>query len=498
MNLFNLFATISLNKSNFDNGIKDVTKQAQSLGSKLSVAFKNTAKVITGVATTITAVAAAFTAVAKKAIDFGDDIDKSSQKLGLSASAYQKWALAFTQYGADNSTLSRAMQNLIGFSQDLAKGDGEALLALQDLGIGYEDFMAMDNDEKMMAIVNALQGVEDKTKKAELAQKIFGDKIGLELMPMLNDEQGSLNELFKSYEDLGLIMSDDLVKASAELSDKFAILGQKFKVTGATILSDFYPQISLIIDGLMAIGTNSEEAGEKLGQGISEMIIKLARSLPDFVAQIKDLLFSIVKNTDWYNVAKSIGKAIIEAIGALLDSDFYKELIDAGWEFSKGLIDGIIQGFKNVKWLDLILGFFTPSSTTSSGAGGGAKGRASGGMLTKMANGGSFAGYGTQYLVGEAGAEIVAQGRYGTGVANVQQIADAQFEAMEQYGIKEAIYNAVEGIVNGFATVMRNNTADTNIVVRLGDKDFKTEVLRATNEGLMERGRKSLNTISRY
>lgn len=63
-----------------------------------------------------------------------------------------------------------------------------------------------------------------------------------------------------------------------------------------------------------------------------------------------------------------------------------------------------------------------------------------GSMVSKHADGGMFEGTGTIYhQAGEAGAEIVATGSRGTGVANVQQIEEAFYNALYKYNAAKQV-----------------------------------------------------------
>ena len=69
--------------------------------------------------------------------------------------------------------------------------------------------------------------------------------------------------------------------------------------------------------------------------------------------------------------------------------------------------------------------------------------------VKKYANGGIIDGAGTMYAVaGESGAEIVAQGSQGTGVANVKQIAEAVYQGQMRAFID---YNAARGDMSGMS-----------------------------------------------
>ena len=122
---------------------------------------------------------------------------------------------------------------------------------------------------------------------------------------------------------------------------------------------------------------------------------------------------------------------------------------------------------------------------------------AGGGMLDDL----SKLAHGTAYAIaGEDGAEIVAKGRNGTGVANVEQIADAQYMALKDYRLNETITASASAIVNGIVSGMSMNKGSnkTEIVVQIGEKDFKSYIIKTVNETLNAKGRKNLNAVTAY
>lgn len=82
-------------------------------------------------------------------------------------------------------------------------------------------------------------------------------------------------------------------------------------------------------------------------------------------------------------------------------------------------------------------------------------------------NTGSFKGAGTMYaLAGENGAEIVAQGSQGTGVANVEQIAEAEYRgtlrALYEYGAAQNGGMAINLDMNKLGTAVASNVGFRN------------------------------------
>lgn len=567
MNLFNLFAKLVLDSKDYEKGLDEAGKKGSSFSSKLGTAMKAGAKAVTAVATAVAITAGAVANLTLKMIDQAGEIDDNAQRLGMTTDQYQLWSFAMQKAGTDVSTLQVAMRELTTFTNELSTGQGDALLTLQKLGIGYEEFMAMDNATQLETIVGALQGMEDQTEKTRIAQELFGNRAYQTLMPLLNEEQGSIQALNETMREQGLIVEEDLIEKGAELGDQIDILKGKFEAYGLSLVAEVFPAMEMIVKGLSGIAQGSEGATEQFVNGIIEMVDKavtilpnlldvastilldvimaLVDSLPTIVPQlttlIEKILFKIVDllpnlllsavdiisvladallRMDWPGLisrlfdllTNDVNSALFDLafnlfgilLNILLDPTFFGRIGELGINLGISLINGIIDGLNrlgNIRipgltimgtriWDDVDIKLFNLPKFP---------------LIDVFAEGGMFDDLlkGTAYAVaGESGAEIVAQGRYGTGVANVEQIAEAQLLAMERYDIRSEIRRAVEGIVNGLKS---GNNGSINIqsilngiVLKIGDKEFKAYVYQVVNEVLENKGLKNLQVVGRY
>lgn len=576
MNLFNLFAKLTLDNSEYEAKIKDSQKTASSFSSKIGTAFKTGARAVVGFTTGVVAASTAITALAMNFINAGSEIDDNSQKLGISTEAYQYWSLVLQRAGTDASQLSMAIRNMTTFVENLSAGQGDALLTLQKLGIGYEDFMAMNTEEKLYAIVEALQGMESQTDKVTIAQDIFGNRVYQELLPLLGMQQGSLEDLREEFEGLGLVLSDNTIKNIAAVGDKVDNLTNTIKTAGLVIGSNLLPEIELITEGLVGLANGSDDAMQSLSDGLVGLIDKVAEAIPsildtggnllvdllagmvDIISEpkiidsltkvVSELLVKIVEilptlteslfdiaaalidgllNINWGDLIVDLLKSILEivlvnlpnmlfdvmssvidTVLSLFSQDGLAALAEFGVSFAEAVINGLISGIEsgiNIV-VDFINGFLNGVSsvwTWIPGVPGIPNIPRVSIPRVDFAEGGMFDGIGTMYLAraGEAGAEIVAHGSRGTGVANIEQIADAQFMAMNDYGLKEIINSAAEAMVNGIVTGLKMNNGsgiNNNVTVKIGEKEFKSYIVDVVNSVLKAQGRKTLNTVTAY
>ena len=576
MNLFNLFATLTLDNSDYEKKLDQSQKTAGSFSSKIGTAFRTGVRAVAGFVTSVAAASAAVAAFAVNFINEGSEIDDNAQKLGVSTEAYQYWSLVLQRAGTDASNLSVAIRNMSTFTQELSTGNADALLTLQKLGIGYEDFMAMNTEDQLYAIVEALQGMESQTDKVAIAQDIFGNRVYQELLPLLNMEQGSLEDLREEFESLGFILSDNTIKNIAAVGDKMDNFTNTIKTAGLMIGAELLPEIQLITEGLVGLANGSDDAMQSLSDGLTGLIDKVAKSLPTIISTASDLLlelivglgevlsnpeiinslvdvieallfktveilptltqsladiavalFDALLHLDWGTLIINLTEALldivlvqlptmlVEMLFSLIDAVFdlfftkdgQKALAEFGITLAETIINSLVSGVESGVnllvdgingLLDGISGIWTwigipaiPDVPHASFP------------RVDFAEGGMFpSNMGTLYaLAGEAGAEIVARGARGTGVANIEQIADAQYMAMTDYGLNETINQAAANIVNGIVLGLRmsgTGAANGDIIVKIGEKDFNSYIVQTVNNSLKAQGRKTLNTVTAY
>jgi len=342
MNLFNLIAKITLDDKDYKKGINSAEKSGKSFGQSLTSGLKVAGKAMAALYTGTVAVAAAIAKVTLNSAKYGDEIAKESQKLNMSTAGYQKWSTMLEMAGTSIDVMSMGMKTFTGILDEASKGNATALLTLQRLGLGYEDFAGLSVEDSLKKVVEQFQRMEQGAEKTQLAVDLFG-RSGQELLPLLNQEVGSIDELFKSYEELGLIISDDVLRASEDLDDQLSLLKKSFKVAAVNIGTVFMPAISKVVAGLLDLARGSAGAGETLKTGIINAINSVIDYLPkigEFAAMIIPLIVDTVVST-----LPQLLQAAIDIVVTLADMliEYLPELIPA----AIGMILTLVQGLVN-------------------------------------------------------------------------------------------------------------------------------------------------------
>ena len=347
MNLFDLVATLSLDTSKYDKELTGAGDKAKSFGGKVGKFLAGGTAVIAGVTTAVTGMGVAFTNGAKDVANYGDNVDKMSQKLGLSAEAYQKWDYVIQLSGADIDSMSTGLKTLTNKLDSARNGSKGAVETFERLGISMEELEGASREEVFEKTIKAFQGMEDSAERASLANKLFG-RSGQELTPLFNQTAESTEELLKKAEDYGMVMSDEAVKASAEFNDSLTTLSQTTEGLKNRLMGDFLPSLTKVTDGLSKIFTGDMSGADDIVKGIKDLVRRLSEEIPKF-AELGSKIVS------------GLAEAVLEGAPILFEqgakiivglfSEFVKALpkiVSVGTDIITSVIDGITEAIPDL------------------------------------------------------------------------------------------------------------------------------------------------------
>lgn len=186
----------------------------------LTTTVGGTLKAFAGFTTAITGAATAVAGFAVAQASNLDAIDKNSQKLGMSREEYQKWDFVLSQCGVDINSFGSGMKTLTANMDKVTEGNATAIDNFKKLGVEVKnaDGSLKGQEETLREVVAAFQEMPESAEKSRLATELFG-KQGQELMPLLNSEAGTVDDLMKKCEELGIVVGDDAVDAGVAFSD---------------------------------------------------------------------------------------------------------------------------------------------------------------------------------------------------------------------------------------------------------------------------------------
>lgn len=430
----------------FGKEVKQAEDDTRSFGDVLKANLASEA-IISGVkalASAVGSIAASAKESITAAAELGDTIDKTSQRVGLSAEEYQKWVYAAGLSGMDESKvedLAKTQQTYFAqakqgygevsgvvarlgydleelgggafymdelqevfneWTQEIANGGEkmwDAYEALEALGISANDLESTEPDklfskfvsgltsardaandataaydalginiteiedsgEAFNQVIAALADMEDVTQRNALASQIFGENY-ISLAPMLNGGSEAIQAAKQEIEDLGGVMSNQAVAASAAFQDSLTRLQASFDGLKNNLAGEFLPSITEIMDGMtLVMQGNVDEGMAAIEQGLQNFQIQLealgplaeealqllvsviVEHLPDIIAMGATLLESLidgiaVQTPELIPVVIDLVLTIVDAL--LSNADL---LVDAAIQLTIGLATGLIK-----------------------------------------------------------------------------------------------------------------------------------------------------------
>jgi phage-related protein len=228
---------------------KDLEKGFENAQKKIDTFAKNTEKLgkgfIKNVSLPIVGAVTGIVTLGVKASQTADRIDKMSQKLGLSRDTFQKYDFILSQSGTSVDSMGSGMKKLTENIAGVLGGVDGATDNFKRLGVEVVDVNGnVRNQEDVFEdLIKSFQSMENGVEKTKMAQEVFG-RAGQELLPLLNQQSGSLEELEEKYESLGIAMSDDAVDAGVKFTDTLDQLKRSFSASFSEIGTKFLPLLS--------------------------------------------------------------------------------------------------------------------------------------------------------------------------------------------------------------------------------------------------------------
>lgn len=330
LNLFELFARIILDTSDYDDNLDEASRNTESFADKLKNGLSSAAKVG---AAALTAAAAGVTALTKASID---QYAEYEQLVGGVETLFKQSADIVQQY-ADNAyktagmSANEYMETVTSFSASLLQGlDGDTAKAAEIADQAITDMA--DNANKMGTSMEMIQDAYQGFAKQNYTM-LDNLKLGYggtqeEMIRLINDS-GILNETISSLDNVSF---DQIIEAIHVVQTEMGITG----TTAAEAASTIQGSVS-----------SAKSAWKNLITGIADENADLDTLIGNFVTSVETAAGNIIPRIT--QILSGMGTAIEQLapilateIPALLSS-VLPSIMSAGAQLLVGLITGLIS-----------------------------------------------------------------------------------------------------------------------------------------------------------
>lgn len=305
---------------------KEITESADSMGIELGESAEDAAGKWGTVATAILAAVSALIKLATASMDYADQVSDLAAQYGVSTDAISEM-----QYIADQSSTSiEGLTSSMTMLYNRAKQDGAAF---QQLGISVKDtegnFKTMD--DLFWETIGALNDMEDEGERSAYMLDLFG-RSAMNIGEVARKSSDEISRMRKEAHDLGIVMSEETIEAASNFNDTLAVLKLQGQSALASLVAGapdaeekmqaFFDHILEIIEEYMPAFVNF---AVRLIMQVTIALIKIAPTLVlDIVETIQDVVMSI----DWIDFGIEIGKRILQGIiNAMIGSSLITKIL---------------------------------------------------------------------------------------------------------------------------------------------------------------------------
>jgi len=332
---------------------KKIDSQISSIKNNISTGFKAAAKAgavaLAGITTAIGVMAGASIKVAATA----DRVDKLSQKIGISRTAFQEWDFILSQSGASVDGLQMSLKTLSNGAAEAKDGTKEYADEFKRLGVQVTDTNGNLKSSEVLfnEVFVALSGMTDETQRTATASKLLG-RSATELAPAMNGGSDAIENMRAQAHELGLVLGDDVVDAGVRLTDSIDQLKRMGTSLMANFLGPVLPHINAIVQGLIdmikGVDGAAQAFGEKMSTVIQIIIDKIISFLPKAVGYGSKIVVEIANGI--INALPTIVEQTSYMLGYLIGVISVKlpEFLQKGKDFILNLIDGMNSNSENL------------------------------------------------------------------------------------------------------------------------------------------------------
>lgn len=192
----------------------------------------------------------------KAGLDNVDSLKKTADKLGVTTEALagMRFAAKETANMAEN-TFDMALQRMTRRLSEAAQGSGEAVGAINELGLSARHLASISPDRAMLEIADAMQQVENQSDRVRLSFKFF-DSEGVALAATMRDGSAAFLEGAVNAEKYGLAVDDVMAARVEKAQDALGHMGSAIKGVGNAFAVALAPMVTDAANALAGLTAN--------------------------------------------------------------------------------------------------------------------------------------------------------------------------------------------------------------------------------------------------
>lgn len=306
MNIFNLTASLTLDKSNFNKNIKEAKNETTNFAEKTL----NSIKVISANAWVelgqkVFQVGQKIAQTTLQLIDYADKYADLSQKYDISTQSLQEFEYVSSQTGATLETVLSTMTMMYNRAKENDEVFGKLGVSVRDVNGNMKTM-----DTLFWEVKEALDKVDNSGDRSALMLEAFG-RNAMSLGEFLRKDTTELKSMAQEAHELGIILDTETTDKAGEFNDKL----DELKLQGQSAFA------SLVL--------GAEDAEQKID---------------GFVNNLTDSIEGIIPAVE--TVGGKLGKALIKGMLTLIRRNFFNKVLQSvgyGWLWKNDKVENFLN-----------------------------------------------------------------------------------------------------------------------------------------------------------
>lgn len=251
----------------------------------------------------------ALTAVVYQAADLGDKIDDLTKRTGVSAEELTRWGYVAEQNGSSLDQMALALKNLYTRMDEAGRGTQQYKEVFDRLGISVRnmDGSLKSGSQIIPEIADKIAALGSEVEQSALLAELFGQRVGPDLLPMLQMGSGGIKELADEADRIGRTMSGEMAKSLGDFNDSITALKASVGGLAAQFSQALVPALQPIVQWITNLIAKFTEWRER-NQALFNILAKIAALSGPLLILGGTFLKIMLSLVELGNKAQNLGK----------------------------------------------------------------------------------------------------------------------------------------------------------------------------------------------
>lgn len=232
------------NLSKFRKGVSSTTSRIKKLGKGLAT-LKGGFGVLAGLA----GVGLSFRGLKRVADDL-DRLAKTGARLGEDPGRLQALARGAQLAGVETGQLTKAIEAMTRRVSEAAMGQGEAVSALETLGLSARRLNRINPAEQLREIADGMAGLDVQADRVRVSMDLFSRSAGAQMVNFLQNGSAAIDEATKRFDRFGRRFSRQELARVEQFGDRWDDLGTAFQSLAQVAVLELTPALKEAADSM--------------------------------------------------------------------------------------------------------------------------------------------------------------------------------------------------------------------------------------------------------